>query len=155
VDHDVKKALDKQAISYNRYFTTPAPFQNLLWYVVAGNDSGYYVGYRSVFDRSKTISFCYVPANRYLLAGYANQREIDLLTQFSQQWYAIEKWHDTLVFNDLRFGQIAGWADSAAHFSFHYFLGDSLGNRYVMQRGRIKGWTSKSINRFFKRIMGN
>jgi inner membrane protein len=154
VEHDVKEELDKQEISYNRYFTAPAPFQNMLWYVVAATDSGYYVGYRSVFDRS-AISFHYFPANRYLLSGYTDQHEIDLLSRFSQQWYTVEQWHDTLVFNDLRFGQIAGWKDSAAHFSFHYFLGDSLSNRYVMQRGRVKGWTGESINRYFKRIVGN
>lgn len=155
VDHDVKKALDKQAIAYNDYFTTPAPFQNMLWYVVAGDDSGYYVGYRSVFDRSKAIAFHYVPTNKYLLSSYANQHEVDLLARFSQQWYAIEQWHDTLVFNDLRFGQITGWADTAARFSFHYFLGDSLDNRYVMQRGRVKGWSNESIDGFFRRIAGN
>lgn len=155
VEHDVKKALKQQNISYNRYFTTPAPFQNMLWYVVAGNDSGYYVGYRSVFDRSGAIAFHYFPANEYLLSGYNNQQELELLKRFSQQWYTVEKWNDTIVFNDLRFGQIAGWYDSAAHFTFHYFLGGSPDNRLVMQRGRLKGWNRQSINRFFRRIAGN
>lgn len=155
VDHQVKRALKQQEISYNRYFTTPAPFQNLLWYVVAANDSGFYVGYRSVFDRSDKIAFHFHSAGKYLLANYTSQRELDLLTRFSQQWYTIEQWHDTLVFNDLRFGQIAGWYDTSAHFSFHYYLGDSLDNKLVMQRGRIKGWTNPAINSFFRRIAGN
>jgi len=47
IDTDIKYILQKQHISYTRYFTTPAPLQNLLWYVVAGNDSGYHVGFRS------------------------------------------------------------------------------------------------------------
>jgi inner membrane protein len=57
VDKDVKTILQEQQISYTRYFTTPAPLQNWLWYVVAGNDSGYHVGFRSLFDSKKEIIF--------------------------------------------------------------------------------------------------
>jgi len=55
INQRVKQALAKQGIQYTRYFTTPAPLQNWLWYVVAGNDSGYYVGYRSVFDNTQKM----------------------------------------------------------------------------------------------------
>lgn len=44
INHDVKQLLAKQHVPYKRYFTTPAPLQNWLWFVVAGNDSNYYVG---------------------------------------------------------------------------------------------------------------
>ena len=57
INSDVKDILQKQQISYSRYFTSPAPFQNWLWYIVAGNDSGYHVGFRSVFDQNKNINF--------------------------------------------------------------------------------------------------
>jgi inner membrane protein len=55
IDRDVKVILNKKQISYTRYFTTPAPLQNWLWYVVAGNDKGYYIGYRSLFDKKMNI----------------------------------------------------------------------------------------------------
>jgi inner membrane protein len=57
INSDVKEILAKQRISYKRYFTTPAPLQNLLWYVVAGDDNGYYVGYRSLLDKKKGNEF--------------------------------------------------------------------------------------------------
>src|ERR1035438_3998188 len=60
IDSDVKDILQKQHIAYTRYFTTPAPLQNWLWYVVAANDSGYYVGFRSLFDSKKEIGFQYL-----------------------------------------------------------------------------------------------
>ena len=63
VERDVVKALDSQKITYNRYFTTPTPLNNLLWFVVAETDSGFNLGYRSVFDKSKTIRFEYFERN--------------------------------------------------------------------------------------------
>ncbi|MFZ4770228.1 MAG: metal-dependent hydrolase [Ferruginibacter sp.] len=57
IDSDVKDIFRKQQISYNRYFTTPAPLQNWLWYVVASNDSGYNVGFRSIWTVKKKLNF--------------------------------------------------------------------------------------------------
>ncbi|HEY6504164.1 MAG TPA: metal-dependent hydrolase, partial [Chitinophagaceae bacterium] len=111
MDSDVKDILQKQQISYSRYFTTPAPLQNWLWFVVAGNDSGYYVGFRSLFDSKKEIAFEYFPRNDSLLRPARGNEELEKLIRFSKQFYTAEKWNDTLVFNDLRFGQIIGWQD--------------------------------------------
>jgi inner membrane protein len=38
IDNDMQFALKKQGIHYNRYFTTPTPFNNWLWYNVAETD---------------------------------------------------------------------------------------------------------------------
>ncbi|MBS1933255.1 MAG: metal-dependent hydrolase, partial [Bacteroidetes bacterium] len=67
IDRDVQTIFASQHIPHQRYFTTPAPLQNWLWYVVAGDDGGYYVGFRSLFDRKKEISFQYFPRNDSLL----------------------------------------------------------------------------------------
>jgi inner membrane protein len=101
INSDVKKSLQAQHIAYTRYFTTPAPLQNWLWFVVAGNDSGYHVGYRSLFDHSDTIAFQYFPRNAHLLQPVATREDIHRLLRFSQQFYTVEKYYDTLVFNDL------------------------------------------------------
>ena len=57
IDKDMRYALKNQGIHYNRYFTTPTPFNNWLWYDVAETDSGFQIGYRSVFDKNRQISF--------------------------------------------------------------------------------------------------
>jgi hypothetical protein len=57
INYDVRKQLAQQHIPYTKYFTTPAPLQNWLWYVAAGNDSDYYVGYHSVFAKAKIYHF--------------------------------------------------------------------------------------------------
>ncbi len=155
IDSDVKKILQKQHISYTKYFTTPGPFQNFLWFVVAGNDSGYHVGYRSLFDSKKEIAFQYFPRNDSLLKPVHDQEEIRQLIRFSQQFYTVEKWNDTLVFNDLRFGQVAGWDDPHGHFMFHYFLDPPADNKLVVVRGRFQGWNRQTTRSFLKRIRGN
>lgn len=155
IDMDVKYILNKQQINHTRYFTTPAPLQNWLWYVVAGNDSGYHVGFRSVFDSKKEIEFQYFPRKDSLLLPFEDHKDVQQLIRFSQQFYTVEKWNDTLMFNDLRFGQIVGWQNSRERFVFHYYLQYPRENKLVVQRGRFEGWNYQSAQSLFKRIKGN
>lgn len=155
IDIDVKKSLQEQKVNYTQYFTTPAPFQNSLWYVVAGNDSGFYIGYKSIFDSTKSIDFTYFPRNNNLLETIENKEKIYKLKRFSQNFSTIEKWNDTLVFNDLRFGQMKGWENPNGKFVFHYFLQEPYDNTLVVQRGRFVGWNRKTFQSLFRRMRGN
>ena len=155
IDRDVKVIFEQQQVNYTRYFSTPAPLQNWLWYVVAGNDSGYHVGFRSVFDRHKKIDFVYYRRNAEALLAETNSEEINHLIRFSQEFYTVEKWKDTLVFNDLRFGQINGWEPERGRFVFHYYLQHPGNNKLVVQRGRMDGWNRQSAERYISRILGN
>jgi inner membrane protein len=155
IDGDVKKSLEQQHINYTQYFTTPAPLQNSLWYVVAGNDSGFYVGYKSILDTTKKMDFTYFTRNNDLLETIENKENIYKLKRFSQNYYTIEKWNDTLVFNDLRFGQMKGWENPKGKFVFHYFLQEPYDNTLVVQRGRFAGWNEKTFSSLFERMLGN
>jgi len=154
-DRAFREQLQAQNISYIRYFTTPAPLQSWLWYVVAGNNSGYYVGYRSVFDQEKTLKLHYFSRNSQLLEHIKNQDNVRKLVRFSQQFYTVELKKDTLLFNDLRFGQVAGWQNPDAGFVFHYFLQYAGANKLVVQRGRFMGWNRAATRSLYKRIWGN
>jgi inner membrane protein len=155
INSDVKEIFAKQNIPHERYFTTPAPLQNWLWFVVAGNDSGYHVGFRSVFDSKKEISFQYFPRNDFLLEPMKDEKDLQHLVRFSQEFYTAEMWNDTLVFNDLRFGQIVGWHDPRERFAFHYFLQYPDENDLVVQRGRFAKWNGEVFNSMWRRIKGN
>jgi inner membrane protein len=154
ISREVKHLLAKQEIKYDRYFTTPAPLQSWLWFVVAGTDSGYYVGYRSVFDKTPTISLQYFSRNDQLLDSVKNKKELKRLIRFSQNFYTVEKREDTLVFNDLRFGQVLGWVYPKEEFAFHYYLQPDIDNTLVVQRGRFAKWDRGTFNFFWKRVMG-
>lgn len=151
VTNDAKKIFAAQHISHQYYFTTPAPLQNWLWYVVAGNDSGFYTGYRSVFDTSSSMHFEYFPRNESLLSG-ANTNEVKLLKQFAHHFYTVEKVKDTVLFNDLRFGQVVGWQNPRGRFAFHYFLQPAADNTLVVQRGRFAGWNRESFAVMIEKI---
>jgi inner membrane protein len=155
ISNDVKNILQKQQISYNNYFTTPAPLQNWLWFVVAGDEKGYHVGYRSVFDSKKEMTFEYFSRNDSLLQPYQQQENVQQLIRFSQQFYTVDKWNDTLLFNDLRFGQVIGWQNPKEKFAFHYFLQYPEQNKLVVQRGRFQGWSRQTVEALIKRIKGN
>ncbi len=155
IDYDVKQLMAKQHVNYSRYFTTPAPLQNWLWFVVAGNDSVYYIGYRSVFDRQEKLSLEKFIRNTQLLDTLQQDDDVQQLVRFSQQFYTVEKKQDTLIFNDLRFGQVIGWQDPLAPFAFHYYLRPPADNTLVVQRGRFARWDLAATKIFFRRIAGN
>jgi inner membrane protein len=157
VDQSVRRNLKERgiALSAGSYIVTPSPFNVWLWYVVAKDTNGYFIGYRSVFDRQRNMDLHYFPRNDSLLKQAANKEEVNDLLTFSGGFYTLEKWHDTLVFNVLRFGQVAGWQDTAARFTFYYFLDRPGANDLIVQRGRFAGWNRQSFRSFLRRIRGN
>ena len=155
IDTQVKESLHKQQITYTRFFTTPAPLQNWLWFIVAGDNKGYHVGFHSLFDKKKDIDFEYFPRNDSLLNPVHDHEDIQQLIRFSQQYYTVEKWNDTLVFNDLRFGQVIGWQNARGKFAFHYYLKENADNTMVVQRGRFEGGNLHTAGTLIKRIKGN
>jgi inner membrane protein len=150
-DAAINRSLNLQKISFNRYFTTPTPLNNWLWYVVAANDSGYYVGYHSVFEGQKPVRFEYFPRNESLLSAFPEKGDIERLIRFSQGYYTVEQWKDTLVFNDLRFGQEIGWQEPRGRFAFHYYLNFPKDNKLVVQRGRFAKWDKQSVQTLMRR----
>lgn len=155
IDSRAREAFAKTGLSPKQYFTSPTPLNNMLWYIVAEADSGFYIGYSSVFDRDPNIRLEFYPQNNYLLTGVPNPDEVALLKRFSEGYYTIEKVEETVVLNDLRFGQIAGWDTPRARFVFYFFLEKPDMNSLVVQRGRFTGWNKKTLRSFWLRIKGN
>lgn len=154
IDKSFRNELKLNHISYNKYFTTPAPLQNWLWFVVAGDEKGYYVGYKSVFHPAKVDELTYFPKNDSLLNNYSADVDIINLKRFSQGFYTASYYTDTLVFNDLRFGQEAGWYNPQGKFAFHYYLNEGADNTLVVQRGRFAKWDWNASKAFWNKIKG-
>jgi inner membrane protein len=154
IDNDTRYALIHQNIHYTNYFSTPAPFNSLLWYLVAEVDSGYYIGYRSVFDKTSHVDFRYFPRQADKLQTLKGRKDLLQLLRFSQGFYIVDTSAYGLVFNDLRFGQIQGWRNRAAPFAFHYYLQEPDANKMIVQRGRFADWDWESVKIFWRRIRG-
>jgi inner membrane protein len=155
IHQSVQELARKQGIAYTRVMTTPVALNNWLWWVVLEDSSGFHTGYRSVFDRAPRLDLQYFPRNEQLLDNVADHEEVQLLKRFSQGYYTAEKRGDTLVFNDLRFGQIIGWMDPHEEFVFHYFLEHPSDNDLVVQRGRFARWDKQAVGALVTRIRGH
>ena len=152
VDNSVRQNLVAQN-KPTEFFSTPSPFNSLLWFIVVKERAGYYTGYRSVFDKG-SMSFAYFPRNETISDTAVNPRDFALLKEFAQGYYTLEKWKDTTVLNVLRFGQEVGWYNPRERFCFHYYLNHPNENDLVVQRGRFEHWNKESLNAFFRRMFG-
>ena len=155
IDAEVKDTLAQQKIAYKDFFTTPTPLNNWLWYIVVKNDTGFYIGYQSLFDSQKKIDFHFFPSNDSLLETIHDHKEVQNLIRFSKKWYTVNRYRDTIMFNDLVFGQVAGWENPTAPFVFRYILNHPENNNLIIQRGRFEMWNGHTIQTLIRRIRGN
>jgi inner membrane protein len=154
IDKHMKTELNRQNIVFSNYSSTPAPLNNFLWYLLAKNDSGFYVGYRSVFDKNDAIQFTYRPQNESLLNDFPVDADLLKLKRFAKGYYTLENIGDSIYFNDIRFGSAGGWADPSAEFVFRYCLNKNANNDLVIQRGRMKSAGKDALTSLWKRAMG-
>ena len=154
VTAETEKILAAQNINYNKLLITPAPLQTWLWFIAAGNDSGFYTGYRSVFDKQPSLELHFKPQNNNLIHLVKEPDQLNKLIRFSQGFYTIEQRKDSMVFYDLRFGQIIGWQNPLEHYVFYYYLQPDVDNTLVVQRGRFAKWDRQSFKSFLHRIKG-
>lgn len=154
IESDIKKLAAKQHIHYDQLLTTPSPLNSWLHFVVFKKDSVFQVGYHSVFDRDDSLEVHSFQQRDDLLYTIRDHKEIQDLKQFSQGFYTVEQKKDTLVFNDLRFGQVIGWYDPLQPFAFHYYLNHPEDNHLVVQRGRFAQWNTENIKGLLFKIAG-
>lgn len=155
VNYTSQISLKDQHISYIDLITTPAPLNNILWNVIAKNDSGYYTGYYSLLDSNKKIDLRYFPKNEYLLNYFPSSKNVEKLKFFSNNFYTLSERDTEIYFNDLRFGQAAGWAKPNSRFVFSYNLKNDRENVVVLRRTDFEISWSEAFWSLLKRIKGN
>lgn len=96
-----------------------------------------------------------MPRNDFLLDPVKEHEDLQKLIRFSKGYYTVQEWGDTLVFNDIRFGQMIGWKDPDARFVFYYYLQHPDENKFVVQRGRFAKWDKDALTALLRRIKGN
>jgi inner membrane protein len=139
----------------DQYFTTPAPFNSMLWYVVIRKDHGDLTAYSSVWDDSQSpVSFEWHPKGDSLLK-IKNNEHLRRLIEFADNDYIITRQSGQSYFNIPRFGQVQGWTKRDAPFSFSYPLNSAKASAALLQKGRLSGWNSQSIKMYLRRITGN
>ena len=150
VQSDLKMVSNKEV----NYFTTPTLLNNFLWFIAVEDSLGYHIGYRSILDGPVPFKLNYFPKNESFLNPVHDHKEVMELKKFSQGYYTVEHWGDTLVFNDLRFGQTNGWENPDSRFAFHYYLSHPDDNDLIVQRGRFEKFNINSAMWMWNRIWG-
>lgn len=117
----IEDSLVRQGITYNAIATRPAPFNTILWTANVDRGDHYALGYHSLLDTKPEVEFVHVPKNHALLGPWAGHDKVRQLMQLCEENHVVQMRNDTLLFCDLRFGQIGEPAPDKP-FVFSYAL---------------------------------
>ena len=104
VDQHTQQSLDRQGIRYEKTLSMAAPFNTLLWRVVALTDDYYYEGYYSLLDQTSDIHFQKYEKQPQLLSALQNHWPVQRLTWFTKGFYKADRHGNDIVITDLRMG---------------------------------------------------
>jgi inner membrane protein len=105
VDGIFERALAHRDLDVNRYRTSPAIFNNMLWNCVAESDSVFYAGLYSVFDSDPNLHYInIVPKGSEYAEGIRHLEEYHILQWFSEGYLIHTPTDSSLILSDIRFG---------------------------------------------------
>ncbi len=120
----ITASLHRQGIDYIACSTRPTPFNALLWTTNVECADDYALGYYSILDEKPEVDLVRVPKNHDLLGDLADHPDVHRLIRLCDDNYVIQQHNDTLVFCDLRFGQLgAPSADKPFVYSYRLIRG--------------------------------
>ncbi len=109
-----RAALAAQGIVAERVLVTPAPFNTLLWRVVAVQGDSYHEGFRSVLDRGPAMVFDRFDRGTALWPAVQAQTGAQRIATFSHGFWALNVQDGRLRITDLRMGQEPAYVFSFA-----------------------------------------
>ncbi|MCB2230317.1 metal-dependent hydrolase [bacterium] len=152
----VKQSLARQGISHERLMTTPTLFNTVLWRATAEVPDGFYVGYYSLFDTRSEIEFNFIGRNDALLEGIRDSRAVSQLLWFSNGWYTVGEAGDgSLVFSDLRFGEIHTDSERQGQYVFNWRLVTDQSRTLMTQLDPEVDDAGKAMQFLWQRIRGH
>ena len=150
----MKDALAKQNIVNSDFTATPTPLNNFLWTAYAADNTGYWFGYYSLFDKTNNINYYHVNKKEDLLKPFENEHDVKLLKQFSKGYYCMSSHDSAIYFNDIRFGQMGGWDKPDSAFVFSFKLNKNADNTMALNRSRFKTSFSDAFSSLIDRVKG-
>ncbi|WP_269222610.1 metal-dependent hydrolase [Flavobacterium sp. IMCC34518] len=155
VQHVMKQSLEEQKLAFDHFTVTPTPLNSFLWMGYSHDKNGAWMGYYSIFDHFKKITYHRQQRNDSLLIPFQNKELVKNLKVLSKGNYCISKEDSIVYFNDIRFGQVSGWntiADEAYAFKFN--LNKNADNKRALNRLKYKESTSDWFVSLVNRIKG-
>jgi inner membrane protein len=150
----VEEQLSKKNIIVSDVVTTPTPLNNFLWMSYSKDETGYWFGYYSLFDKNGSIDFYHVNKKDSLIHSFENDESVKLLKRFSKGYYIMSANDSSVYFNDIRFGQMGGWNGPDSAFVFSFRLNKNADNSAALNRNRFKTSFSDALSSLVTRIKG-
>lgn len=110
VDNKVHNGLQEQGVEQYQLFTTPSPFNTLLWRGVARTSSGYYEVYYSILDEALPTENMFYSSEDSLLDRVTDDWSVSRLRWFSKGFYSVRNESELVVISDLRMGAEPNYA---------------------------------------------
>lgn len=104
VDSIARQSLTQQGLDYERLLTVAAPFNTVLWRVLAIDGERYYEGTYSLLDSDENIEFTARTRSVHLLEGLDGHWPVERLQWFTHGFYGVDQIGDDVVLTDLRMG---------------------------------------------------
>ncbi|UCE32459.1 MAG: metal-dependent hydrolase [Burkholderiales bacterium] len=145
----VREQLAERGTQPERVLVTPAPFNTVLWRVVAMYPDAYDEGFYSLLDRGRDIRFDRFPRNAGLYAEAAAVPAVARIAWFSKGFFRMDERDGRVTITDLRMGQEPFYV-----FSFEVARRASplaavkptdVGGRDGMDVGRTFGWLGRRL----------
>jgi Predicted membrane-bound metal-dependent hydrolases len=115
-EHRVVAALAAQGVRAEAVFSSPMPFNTLLWRVVVREGDAYYEGVSGWFDRDEPETLRQ-PLNVALAGALAESPQFARLAWFTGGWLRLDDIDGRLVVSDLRMGM-------AGHYTFRFVMAE-------------------------------
>jgi inner membrane protein len=104
VEQVARESLASQGIAYERLLTVPAPFNSVVWRVLAMHPNGYSDGYYSLLDEHRHVAMRTFPSDPQLLTGIEDHWPVRRLRWFTKGFYSVSRIGRKVVITDLRMG---------------------------------------------------
>ncbi|MGE0100008.1 MAG: metal-dependent hydrolase [Hydrogenophaga sp.] len=109
-------SLQREGITPQGLLVTPAPFNTVLWRLVATTPTQYLEGHYSLLDRTPGIAWSVHDRGAALMERYRNEPSVARMAAFTHGFHSVSESHGHLYVTDLRMGQ-------EPSYTFHFDLG--------------------------------
>jgi len=105
VTQHARESLQALSLPSQQVLVTPAPFNTLLWRVVAMDGERFHEGFYAFMDGDRAVRFVAHVRGSALAAENAQHPQLQRLSRFTDGFFKIHRDNDRLVVTDLRMGQ--------------------------------------------------
>jgi inner membrane protein len=126
-----RASLQQEGVAAERLLVTPAPFNTVLWRLVAVTPTHYHEGYYSLLDGRAAVRWTRHDRGAELITQHGNADPVARIARFSHGFYRMSQTDDgRILVADLRMGQ-------EPHYVFEFDVGDAtqVGQVTATQRG--------------------